>query len=327
MPIRVQCPQCGKEYNVGDDKAGRRFQCKGCQAPVVVPTSSAAAEDDPFGGMDEDFGNDMAQPARPGGAKSASLSKKGKGKGKKSKQSGGNGALLGIGIGAAAIVIVAAVVFFFTRGNGGDDPAPPANGGSGGNVAANNSGGGTGATAQGGTQTTTPAPGPMVGEGIAESNAPTNEPPRPTAAQLETIKGQLHDIALAMHNHHDVWDSFPFPSAAPAERRDAQGQPHLSWRVYLLPYLDQGNLYERFHLDEPWDSPHNLRSCRVDAGRLSHSGRRSQCECHTVRRFHRSDRTVRSEWSRDEGLRRWDVEHDSRRARAITRRHPLDKTS
>ena len=33
----------------------------------------------------------------------------------------------------------------------------------------------------------------------------------------------------------------------------------LSWRVHLLPYLDQLPLYEQFKLDEPWDSPHNLK--------------------------------------------------------------------
>jgi hypothetical protein len=27
--------------------------------------------------------------------------------------------------------------------------------------------------------------------------------------------------------------------------------------VAILPYLDQGELYKQFHLDEPWDSPHN----------------------------------------------------------------------
>lgn len=31
----------------------------------------------------------------------------------------------------------------------------------------------------------------------------------------------------------------------------------LSWRVHLLPYLDQGQLYGEFHLDEPWSSKHN----------------------------------------------------------------------
>lgn len=32
----------------------------------------------------------------------------------------------------------------------------------------------------------------------------------------------------------------------------------LSWRVQILPELGLKGLYDRFHLDEPWDSPHNL---------------------------------------------------------------------
>jgi hypothetical protein len=32
----------------------------------------------------------------------------------------------------------------------------------------------------------------------------------------------------------------------------------LSWRVHLLPYIEQQALYSRFRLNEPWDSPHNL---------------------------------------------------------------------
>jgi hypothetical protein len=35
------------------------------------------------------------------------------------------------------------------------------------------------------------------------------------------------------------------------------GQPLLSWRVGLLPYLGYQALYDQFHLDEPWSSPHN----------------------------------------------------------------------
>ena len=38
---------------------------------------------------------------------------------------------------------------------------------------------------------------------------------------------------------------------------DSEGKPLLSWRVALLPYIDQRELYQKFHLDEPWDSPHN----------------------------------------------------------------------
>ncbi len=33
----------------------------------------------------------------------------------------------------------------------------------------------------------------------------------------------------------------------------------LSWRVALLPFLDKQDLYDEFHHDEPWDSPHNLK--------------------------------------------------------------------
>jgi hypothetical protein len=37
------------------------------------------------------------------------------------------------------------------------------------------------------------------------------------------------------------------------------GRALLSWRVALLPYLDEEALYKQFHLDEPWDSPHNKK--------------------------------------------------------------------
>jgi hypothetical protein len=35
------------------------------------------------------------------------------------------------------------------------------------------------------------------------------------------------------------------------------GKPLLSWRVAVLPFLEERTLFERFHLDEAWDSPHN----------------------------------------------------------------------
>ena len=34
---------------------------------------------------------------------------------------------------------------------------------------------------------------------------------------------------------------------------DKQGKPLLSWRVSVLPYMDRGDLYHQFRLDEPWD--------------------------------------------------------------------------
>ncbi|WP_164101983.1 DUF1559 family PulG-like putative transporter [Candidatus Laterigemmans baculatus] len=64
---------------------------------------------------------------------------------------------------------------------------------------------------------------------------------------------KFKQILLAMHNHHDVHGSFPVK----AEFRDEEGKPYLSWRVHLLPYLDEQELFEQFRLNEPWDSPHN----------------------------------------------------------------------
>jgi hypothetical protein len=40
---------------------------------------------------------------------------------------------------------------------------------------------------------------------------------------------------------------------------DKDGKALLSWRVLLLPYLENATLYQEFHLDEPWDSEHNKK--------------------------------------------------------------------
>ncbi len=66
-------------------------------------------------------------------------------------------------------------------------------------------------------------------------------------------KNNLKQIALAMHNHHAVTQRFP------ANITDEDGKPLLSWRVKILPYLEQKPLYDALHLDEPWNSPHNMQ--------------------------------------------------------------------
>jgi hypothetical protein len=40
---------------------------------------------------------------------------------------------------------------------------------------------------------------------------------------------------------------------------DRDGKPLLSWRVAILPYIEQSNLFQAFKLDETWDSPHNIK--------------------------------------------------------------------
>ena len=73
------------------------------------------------------------------------------------------------------------------------------------------------------------------------------------AARRMSASNNLKQIALAIHNYYDAHQHFP-----PRAILDDDGKPLLSWRVAILPFVEQQALYERFHLDEPWDSPHNL---------------------------------------------------------------------
>lgn len=72
------------------------------------------------------------------------------------------------------------------------------------------------------------------------------------AARRAQCSNNLHQINIALQQYEAVNGKYP-----PAYSVDKDGKPLLSWRVLILPYLGQDNLYRRFHLDEPWDSPHN----------------------------------------------------------------------
>jgi hypothetical protein len=74
------------------------------------------------------------------------------------------------------------------------------------------------------------------------------------SAQRAARVNQFKQIALAAHNYADRNKALPMQA-----NYDAAGKPLLSWRVHLLPYLEQGALYKQFHLDEPWDSEHNRK--------------------------------------------------------------------
>lgn len=65
----------------------------------------------------------------------------------------------------------------------------------------------------------------------------------------------LKQIGLAIHSFHDVNRMLPPPAIC--SKKD--GTPLLSWRVLILPYIDENPLYNEFKLDEAWDSPHNIK--------------------------------------------------------------------
>src|SRR5262249_12243111 len=73
-----------------------------------------------------------------------------------------------------------------------------------------------------------------------------------TAARRAQSVNNLKQIALALHNFHSSNGRFP-----PAGSRDKNGNALLSWRVTILPFVEQQALFNEFHMDEPWDSPHN----------------------------------------------------------------------
>jgi hypothetical protein len=85
------------------------------------------------------------------------------------------------------------------------------------------------------------SPEPLFQGGISE------------AAAMAKSENNLKQIALAMHNY-SAWNT-KLPAAA---IWDKSGHPLLSWRVAILPFLEESALYKEFHLDESWDSAHNL---------------------------------------------------------------------
>jgi hypothetical protein len=67
----------------------------------------------------------------------------------------------------------------------------------------------------------------------------------------------LKQLGLAMHNYNETNRQLP-----PAALTDKAGKPLLSWRVAVLPFLNQEELFRQFKLDEPWDSENNKKLLR-----------------------------------------------------------------
>jgi hypothetical protein len=73
-------------------------------------------------------------------------------------------------------------------------------------------------------------------------------------ARRTVCNNQLKQIALALHNYHVLYGSFP-----PAYVPGPDGKPWHSWRVLILPFIEQESLYEEYDFSEPWDGPNNSK--------------------------------------------------------------------
>ncbi len=74
------------------------------------------------------------------------------------------------------------------------------------------------------------------------------------AARRTTSMNNLRQIGLAAHNYESAFRKLPLQA-----NYDKNGKPLLSWRVHLLPFMEESVLYEQFNLDEPWDSENNIK--------------------------------------------------------------------
>jgi len=72
-------------------------------------------------------------------------------------------------------------------------------------------------------------------------------------AQRQESLENLKKIGLALHNYHDTFKAFPY-----AHFDDDSGTPRCSWRAALLPYIEEGALYEQYEDTQMWNSEKNL---------------------------------------------------------------------
>jgi len=219
--IEFRCT-CGKLLKAREELIGRLTQCPSCAKEFAVPSTSAAEET--AGRSHEERDLDRGQAPRP------------------SRKSGRALTALILGIASVPFLLFAgipAIIFGIlgirdvTQGRGRVD--------------------GIGMAITGivlgavGTLLTFPA---VVIVGLL---MPAMQKVSAAAQRMQSANN-LTQIGIAMHNYHDSNGSFP-----PAVVRDRNGKPLYSWRVLLLPYLDQDALYRQFKLDEPWDSPSNIK--------------------------------------------------------------------
>ena len=76
------------------------------------------------------------------------------------------------------------------------------------------------------------------------------------SARRMMLSNNFKQIMLAWHNFHDAQKNLP------GNIVDENDKPLLSWRVRILPFLSSDAataIYKEFHLNEPWDSEHNIQ--------------------------------------------------------------------
>lgn len=256
MPVKISCPHCNKVLRLKNPPTGKKIRCPSCQQvfvpdrPSKRPRRKTPPEYEALGPSDDDYN------AGYGGSTLPPRKKKARKKKKQAKASVSNRLLFG-GVGVAALVLVGSLIYFLRpdiddSALHSSDRVP--------DVA-------EGAIPETVVPDETVVPGEAPSEAIAETTVdqPTSgQPPvvqglgapadRLDAEQQLSPEDALTKIGYAIHLYADNNAELRFPSAS---SRSEKGDKLLSWRVHLLPFLDQQELYDQFKLDEPWDSAAN----------------------------------------------------------------------
>ena len=74
------------------------------------------------------------------------------------------------------------------------------------------------------------------------------------AARRAQSKNNLKQIAIALHNYHEVYGSFP---AGTVPNEKLKVEERLSWIVSILPFIDQAPLFDVIDMEESWDEGDN----------------------------------------------------------------------
>ena len=105
-----------------------------------------------------------------------------------------------------------------------------------------------------GNQTTLTLTGDGVGVAtLAGMLLPAVQSAREAARRTQSMNN-VKQIMLALHNYHSANKRFPPPVLVGPD-----GETKYSWRVAILPYIDQNELYEAYARSEPWDGPNNRK--------------------------------------------------------------------
>lgn len=90
--------------------------------------------------------------------------------------------------------------------------------------------------------------------GVDFGGGAVGQPAMMAEQAMDQSGNDIKQLSLAIWNYESAYKKIP-----PAASVNGNDEPLLSWRVQILPFLDETELYQKFHLDEPWDSEHNIK--------------------------------------------------------------------